>query len=157
MTYENVPPQQESAEPVEQAPVPATPVESETAPVTDTATPVAPAPVDEAPTSHVVTGDDTLASIGDKYGLDAETLYHYNAGELDRAAAARGFGDSEGGRLLFSGTQISLQPSNVAPYGGAPAKPSPAAEIARLHALNVSGALTDEEFAAAKTKLLSDL
>jgi len=54
-------------------------------------------------------------------------------------------------------TQAAYAQTQAAPPQAAPAAPAPAdstAELERLAKLHESGALTDEEFAAAKSKLL---
>lgn len=106
-------------------------------------------------TTHIVQPEETLDSIATQHGLDIETLYSYNAGVLDRAAAARGFAHSEGGRILFTGDVVSLVPQNTGgPFTGNMSPTSAAGELARYHQLYTAGALTEEEWNAVKAKLL---
>ena len=60
-------------------------------------------------TSHVVQTGETFEEIANAHGLTVPDLYQLNAGVLDRAAKARGFGHSEGGRIIFPGTILKLQ------------------------------------------------
>lgn len=108
----------------------------------------------EVPDTHNVGAADTLDTIADFYAVDRDDLYHWNAGELDRQAAARGFSDSEGGRHLFPGGHVYLKPTNE--RAGVPvAAPSNANEIARMHALFVQDVLTESEWLDTKAKLLA--
>jgi hypothetical protein len=66
-------------------------------------------PEAESPTIHVVQPDDTLDSIAEQYGLDAQVLYQLNTTTLEGEATCRGLaGGSEGGRILFPGTTLKL-------------------------------------------------
>lgn len=111
-------------------------------------------PVDNTPaaTTHVVQPGDTLESIAAKYGMDAGQLYAYNSTHIEGNASARGLGGSEGGRILFPGTELNLTPPNGA--ANIQVNSAPSQEIARLSDLNKQGVITDAEFASAKAKLL---
>ncbi len=60
-------------------------------------------------TTHIVQVGENFADIAKACGLSIGELYQLNAGVLDRAAYARGFGHSEGGRIVFPGTILKLQ------------------------------------------------
>ena len=105
------------------------------------------------PTVHVIEPGDTLDSIAATYGVDSDALHSWNGGELDRQAAARGHNNSEGGRILFPGSELSLVPTKQGASTPAPA-PSNANEIARMHQLYTSGVLSEDEWTTVKAKLL---
>lgn len=113
-------------------------------------------PVEEKPKFHVIGPDDTLDTIADKYGLDPVTLFSWHGGELDRQAAARGLGGSEGGRILFAGTALGLE-APAGPngqYNPAPVAVSSASEIARFHQLLTQGIINEDDFNKAKARLI---
>jgi hypothetical protein len=58
--------------------------------------------------THVVQTGEKIADVAEAYGLSTAELYQLNAGVLDRAASARGFGHSEGGRIVYPGTILKL-------------------------------------------------
>ncbi len=60
---------------------------------------------------------------------------------------------NEQAQQAYAATQPPPQPEAPAPAAGAPADDT-TAELERLAQLHQSGALTDDEFAAAKSKLL---
>lgn len=60
-------------------------------------------------TTHVVQTGEKFTDIAKACGLSTGELYQLNAGVLDRAAHARGFGHSEGGRIVYPGTILKLQ------------------------------------------------
>ncbi len=88
----------------------------------------------------------------------------YIAGRsMGRAAQQRQYGEAEQNERIASLEQQAPQyqqqappPSAAAPAAPAPAAPAPSMidQLSELATLHERGALTDEEFAAAKTKLL---
>lgn len=68
----------------------------------------------EAPfKTHVVTGDQehNLPAIGEQHGVDPALIYAHNSVTLEGNATARGFRDSEGGRLVWPGTTLKVPAS----------------------------------------------
>ena len=78
-------------------------------------------PTPEAPhVLHVVKNEDLtvtdkdnnyvhpLTVIANQYGTDADILYAHNGITLEANARARGFPDSEGGRLIWPGTVLRV-------------------------------------------------
>jgi LysM repeat protein len=57
---------------------------------------------------YVVQPGDTLASIGKTFDSPVSILQAINSVTLEGHAQARGFQDSEGGRLLFPGTELKV-------------------------------------------------
>ena len=70
-------------------------------------------PVPSAPhINHTVTSDEALSggleAIGEKYNVHPDLLYAHNTATIEGNATARGFQDSEGGRLLWPGTVLRV-------------------------------------------------
>jgi hypothetical protein len=57
---------------------------------------------------HTVQTGDTLDSIAAQHGSSATLVYGANSTIIEAKAGARGFPDSEGGRLLFPGTVLKV-------------------------------------------------
>ena len=55
-----------------------------------------------------VVGVHPLEAIGAKYNVDPNVIYARNATRIEAEAGARGFPDSEGGRLLWPGTELKV-------------------------------------------------
>lgn len=117
--------------------------ETQSTPVATSATPV-----------HTVQPDETLESIATKYNMSPGDLFALNQLVLDGAASARGLGNSENGRILFTGTALLLQGDDSAPSGN---QGGIAGQISALAALHTSGSITDDEFNSAKAALLARL
>lgn len=63
--------------------------------------------------THVVTGEQehNLPAIGEQHGVDPALIYAHNSVTLEGNAIARGFRDSEGGRLVWPGTTLKVPAS----------------------------------------------
>lgn len=85
--------------------IPATPPAAP-APAPATATPPAPAP--ERPSTYTIKAGDTLWALENQFGLAHGSLFQANSAYLDQNAHARGFGNSEEGRLIWPGETINV-------------------------------------------------
>jgi hypothetical protein len=78
---------------------------------------------------------------------------HRQQAKAEQAAQAQAYqDDQQAAATQAAAEEAAAQQAAAAP--AAPAAPDPLAEIQRLADMNAQGILTDEEFAAAKAKLL---
>jgi hypothetical protein len=63
--------------------------------------------------AHTVTAEQehNLPAIAEQHGVDPALIYAHNAVTLEGNAQARGFRDSEGGRLIWPGTELKVPAS----------------------------------------------
>jgi len=78
----------------------------------------------------------------------------HQQGKAEEAAQAQAYQEQQQAAAMQAAAQQAVAEQTAAQQPAAPAAPDPVAEIQRLADMKAQGILTDEEFAAAKAKLL---